>query len=30
MVGRAGRYGFDKEADSYICIPKNREQADKR
>lgn len=24
MVGRAGRFGFDTEADSYICIPKSR------
>ena len=24
MVGRAGRYGFDIEADSYICIPKSK------
>jgi len=21
MIGRAGRYGLDKEADSYLCIP---------
>ena len=24
MVGRAGRFGFDKQADSYICVPKSR------
>ena len=30
MVGRAGRYGFDKEADSYVCIPKSRVFNDKK
>ena len=24
MVGRAGRYGYDLEADSYICVPKSK------
>lgn len=24
MVGRAGRFGFDLKADSYLCIPKSR------
>ena len=30
MVGRAGRYGFDTEADSYIVIPKNRAYVDRK
>ena len=30
MVGRAGRFGFDTEADSYICIPKSRVFSDKK
>jgi hypothetical protein len=30
MVGRAGRYGFDDEADSYICVPKSQINWDKK
>ena len=30
MVGRAGRYGFDLQADSYLCIPKTRVFNDKK
>ena len=29
MVGRAGRYGFDTEADSFIVIPKSRAYVDR-
>jgi len=24
MVGRAGRYGFDLQADSYLCVPESQ------
>lgn len=30
MVGRAGRYGFDLKADSYLCVPKTRVFNDKK
>ena len=29
MIGRAGRYGLDTEADSYLCIAQSRVAQDK-
>ena len=30
MIGRAGRYGLDKEADSILCVPQSRVFEDKK